>query len=234
MPSRATDIGAGGVFMAAPAPSPAPTPARASQGNVGPSGELFACQELGESVIGDASRQRLDVIGVDIGITGGIALLQGDTARVWDFPTIERLVGKKKRRRLDPNGLARLIGGVVLADYLDPDDAVAYVERAHASPRMGVSSAFAFGECLGLVVGILAHLAVPIHFVNPEQWKRGMGLTKKGSRELGRNEERDKHPSIDLARKLYPALHQQLNYAKHDGRAEALLIAHWGAEQLGL
>jgi crossover junction endodeoxyribonuclease RuvC len=172
------------------------------------------------------------VLGVDPGLKGGIAALDGDSARVWDFPVIERRVGRKIKRRIDSALLARLIGNEVLTNYCAPEDAIVFIERAQATPQMGVSSAFAYGECFGLAVGVLAHLDVPIRYVSPVVWKRDMGLGKKGSRLIGRDDERDKAPAIQLARKLYPALLEQLSHSKHDGRAEALLIAHWGVEQL--
>lgn len=62
MPSRATDTRTGGVFMAASAPPRASTPARGSQGNVGPSTELFACQERVESSIDNASGRDIHAV----------------------------------------------------------------------------------------------------------------------------------------------------------------------------
>lgn len=171
------------------------------------------------------------VVGIDPGISGGISVLDGDAATVHDTPTSVRKVGTKLKRRVDPVALARLLGLEI--NVLDPTtEAVVFVERAGASPHMGVSSAFAYGECFGLVVGILAHLGVPTRLVTAVTWKRAMGLVTKGSRELGRNEARDKSPALELARKLYPKLADKLALAKHDGRAEALLLAHYGAELL--
>lgn len=174
------------------------------------------------------------VVGVDIGLKGGFAVLGDGDPRVWSMPSVEREIGGKTRRRVDPAALADLIGLDVLGNYCEPGDGVAFVERAQASPQMGVSSSFAYGEAFGLVVGVLAHLRVPVRFVSPVVWKRALGIAKKGNREIGRDEERDKNPAIELARKLYPALHREINYAKDDGKAEALLIAHYGCEELGL
>jgi crossover junction endodeoxyribonuclease RuvC len=55
---------------------------------------------------------------------------------------------------------------------------------------------------------------VPLEFVTPAVWKRSYGLS------------RDKHASLFKARLMFPAA--DLHLAKHDGRAEALLIAQYG------
>lgn len=168
------------------------------------------------------------VLGVDIGINGGIALLDGDDASVWPMPTVEHEVNGKTKRKVDAVKLARMVHELVNEK---PREARAFVEHAHATPQMGVSSAFGFGESFGLVRGVLACLGVPMRLVSPQEWKRALGLLQKG-RELG--DAMPKRTSIELARELYGKLHRELNFAKDDGKAEALLIAHYGAEELGL
>lgn len=56
-------------------------------------------------------------------------------------------------------------------------------------------------------------LRLPLEFVTPATWKRALGLGP------------DKHAALDKGRLLYPMA--DLTLAKHHGRAEALLIAHW-------
>lgn len=57
--------------------------------------------------------------------------------------------------------------------------------------------------------------------VKPQVWKKHFGLITKGLTKTER-----KHLSIDLAKKLYPSVADQLTASK-DGRAEALLIARY-------
>jgi crossover junction endodeoxyribonuclease RuvC len=170
------------------------------------------------------------VVGIDPGINGGVAVLRGDAAVVWSMPTVVRLIGGKHKRRVDAAALTKLCRDHVAA-YLSCS-CIAFVERAQASPQMGVSSAFGYGEGFGILVGVLAALNVTVRFVTATQWKRPMGLVIAGSRELGRNDARDKSPALDLARRLYPKLAAELAREKDDGRAEALLIAHYGCEVL--
>lgn len=167
-------------------------------------------------------------VGIDPGQTGAIASICGEHANVWDIPTGVRLSGGKRRTFVDANMLADLLGLTVLGDFLDPDDALVWVEWAQASPQMGTVSAFRYGEGFGLIRGILAHLRVPVRLVRASQWKRGMGLVVEGG---GDFEAVDKGTSLDLARKLYPQLAHMLERDRDNGRAEALLIAHYGCEQ---
>ena len=87
------------------------------------------------------------------------------------------------------------------------------VERVSSMPKQGVASAFNFGVSFGSVLSLVQAHSLPLEFVTASVWKRAFGLSS------------DKRASLDKARLLYP--HAELHLAKHEGRAEALLIAHW-------
>jgi crossover junction endodeoxyribonuclease RuvC len=91
--------------------------------------------------------------------------------------------------------------------------AIACIERVSAMPRQGVASSFQFGVGFGSVLGVLQAMHCRVELVTPASWKKGLGLSS------------DKHASLYKARLLFPFA--DLRLAKHDGRAEALLIAHW-------
>lgn len=169
------------------------------------------------------------ILGIDPGLTGAIAMLDGDDAAVFDMPTIEA----NGRTFIDREKLADLIGLDVLADFTEPQDATAFIEKAQASPSMGTVSAFSYGAGYGLVMGILAHLRVPTREIHPAVWKKALGLESPSRLKLGRRKQ-DKGKSLERARELYPQLAEHLALKKHHGRAEAVLIAHFGAEELGL
>lgn len=57
--------------------------------------------------------------------------------------------------------------------------------------------------------------------VRPQVWKKHFGLITKGLTKTQR-----KHLSVDLAKRLYPSIADELLLSK-DGRAEALLIARY-------
>lgn len=53
------------------------------------------------------------------------------------------------------------------------------LERVHAMPTDGGSSAFSFGENFGGIQGVLAALNIPYKFVTPQQWQKKVGVLPK-------------------------------------------------------
>jgi hypothetical protein len=95
----------------------------------------------------------------------------------------------------------------------------AIIERVSAMPKQGVSSSFGFGVNFGSVLGVLQSLEIPIELATPAKWKREMGLSG------------DKKASLHKARLLFPMC--DLRLEKHEGRAEALLLAQWYLDRKG-
>ena len=150
------------------------------------------------------------ILGVDPGLTGALALLtsDGEIELLADLPVIR------------DRSLAWIDGGELqsmLLNALQGRPCRAIVERVSAMPRQGVASSFAFGVGFGSILSVLQTLQLPLELVTPAVWKRALGLSS------------DKRASLDKARLLFPA--SDLRLAKHDGRAEALLIAHWALTQ---
>jgi crossover junction endodeoxyribonuclease RuvC len=151
------------------------------------------------------------IVAVDPGLSGAIAFLTGDALTVHDMPTLAS--GKDSRKEIDLAALATL---------LDRDDlAHAFVERVGAMPGQGVTSMFRFGHAVGVIHGMLGLARVPITLVTPQSWKRAMGVpaAKDGARAR--------------ASQLMPQHAANWPRVKDDGRAEAAMIALWGARELG-
>jgi crossover junction endodeoxyribonuclease RuvC len=156
----------------------------------------------------------LVTIGIDPGISGGIAFVgeAGELQGLADLPVMRD--GK----------LSWIDGGCLqsmLIDTLGGKQAHVIIERVGAMPKQGVSSSFHFGMTFGSILSILQARHLPIELVSPAKWKREMGLI----RDPGKPITTYKRQSIDKARMLYPAA--ELSLSKHEGRAEALLLAHW-------
>ncbi len=81
----------------------------------------------------------------------------------------------------------------------------------------GRASMWKFAEHYGVLLGAIICHALPFTPVAPSAWKKRFGLDGK-----------DKGASRDLARQLYPAAGAWLTRVKDHGRAEALLLAHYG------
>jgi crossover junction endodeoxyribonuclease RuvC len=149
------------------------------------------------------------IVGIDCGAHGAIALMtdNGFLVSVHDMPAIDLKVGKTIRRRVSAAGVADLIR------KLGPTHA--FVEQVGGMP--GQSSMFAFGQAAGIVEGVLAALGVSTAFATPQAWKRLLGL---GS---------DKGLARQKALQLFPGAADQLSRVKDADRAEAILIAWYGA-----
>jgi crossover junction endodeoxyribonuclease RuvC len=148
------------------------------------------------------------ILGIDPGAHGAIALLvDGKLTEVADMPTTTY----KGKARIDAAALA------VLIRRLAPTEA--WLERVAAMPGQGVSSMFAFGMAYGAVLGVLGALAVPVNMAAPAQWKAALRVP------------RDKGAARGRASELVPDGVRFWPLAKHDGRAEAALIACYGFRQ---
>ena len=151
------------------------------------------------------------ILGCDPGQTGAIAAYDGTIITgLIDMPTMTRLHGKGQQ--VDPYALATEI-----LDLCGGRNATAVIEAVSAMPGQGVSSMFRLGESVGVVVGVLGALQVPIRWVTPSVWKRRAGL-------LGR----DKDAARSLAIQMHPEVADRLTRKKDCGRADAVCIARFG------
>jgi Holliday junction resolvasome RuvABC endonuclease subunit len=164
------------------------------------------------------------ILGIDPGLTGGAAVLAtgGDLdgpARVVDAIDIPTK-GEDAKRRVDVLELARWISACI------PD--VAFIERAQAMPRQGSSSGFIYGRAVGALeaAAILAH--VQLHVIEPSAWKKAFALP--GTGEIGVTAAKEAARQA-LIRVMPSAERFVLRKGDH-GRAEAVLIAMYGADLL--
>ena len=157
------------------------------------------------------------IIGIDPGITGAIAVfVNGGALDVYDIPTMQR----------NKTGTAQMVNGPALANMLEGRGIEhAYLELVKGMPRikgggssMGATSAFNFGRTFGALEQALASAKIPVTLVPPEVWKRRAGLVGA-----------EKDASRTLALRCWPTFAEKLARKKDVGRAEALLIARYGA-----
>ncbi len=102
---------------------------------------------------------------------------------------------------------------------MSPD--LAIIERVGAMPKQGVASTFKFGASYGAVLGVIGALAIPSRLLTPTAWKKHFNLSS------------EKEQSRALALRLWPARAELFERKKDHGRAEASLLALWGAQQAG-
>lgn len=169
----------------------------------------------------------INIIGVDPGITGAIALLNDKykLLELEDIPTlVERVVNGKAKRCINYKKLQLIL----IAWLAEHGELVAYVEDVHSMPAQSVQSMFNMGHTFGAIKAVLSCENITINYVSPLRWKKHLNL-ELGSH-LKSNEK--KEISRQCAIKTYPN-HANLFSRKADhNRAEAVLIAKYGVAQL--
>lgn len=163
------------------------------------------------------------VLGVDPGNAGALALVQTDGVllHIWDMPVVR----EKKHTFLSRPLLKKVMREIwtftnewrVGSHHEMP---VAYLEKVGARPGQGVTSMFNFGRSVGLLEGFLAAYGCRVEEAPPNVWKAQMRLTGK-----------QKDASRYLALERFPHNPELFELKKHEGRAEAALIALWGLQQ---
>lgn len=156
-------------------------------------------------------------IGIDPGLTGGIALYVPDAvteSRVWPMPLKNGFVDARSLY-----GLSRSI----FSGFGGRTEFV--IELVHSRPRQ--AGVFNFGLNTGIIHGSLGAAGIPFQTVAPQKWKPAMGLQRHPDEATKANKERSRLVAI----KLFPHLADDLKLKKDDGKAEALLLAVYAAHQ---
>ena len=141
------------------------------------------------------------ICGIDPGAKGAIALLYNDgRAFVYDMPMLGKEVNASE----------------VASIFREFKPKYVWLEQVN-SFGMGRTSAYNFGQGVGILKGVMATLEIPYTLITPQKWKKHFGLSK------------EKDHSRLLATRLYPSMADQFARKKDDGRAEAILIAKYGS-----
>jgi crossover junction endodeoxyribonuclease RuvC len=148
--------------------------------------------------------------GIDVGVTGALALLDDNIKliEVVDMPVVTL---KGSRREVNEAEL-----GKIMEKWRRKYEGslTAYVERVHTMPNQGVSSSGNFMMSYGVIRGALGALQIPFVLVTPHTWKKRAGLIGK-EKDTARTKAQQLYPQAPLGRK------------KDIGRADAILIARF-------
>lgn len=144
------------------------------------------------------------ILGIDNGLRGCLAFYNGEELIIHDMPTLQ----VKERNVLDMPAIARIIKG-------DPPWHV-YIEKLTPMPKVSGLSGFSMGHSEGFILGLLTGFNLPYTLIRPNNWKQIMGCPA------------DKDGARQRANELLPQFAHNWPLKKHDGRAEASLIALYG------
>ena len=152
------------------------------------------------------------IVGIDPGKTGAIAVYDpalGRAGPIHDMP----VTGKD----IDP-----VLVGEILREIAGIERPCAFIERQQAYPGQGVSTSFQTGRGFGIVLGAVGAMSWPCEVISAAKWKAGLKVTK------------DKDGARARASQLMPEMAGEWRLKKHHGRAEAALMAYYGALTLAL
>lgn len=178
------------------------------------------------------------VLGVDPGLHGGIAVMNGPAGVVAAYPMpILRANAKGARDTYDTRAICRLMQASVMDG--PRGFCIAFVEKQGPLParvtrkdgaveQMGGSIAnWNRGGSYRLFEGLLTGLGIPFEFVLPQVWQRAMLSGTSG--------DDTKQRSITAAQRLFPQvslLPTLRSRRPSDGLSDALLLAAYAQRQL--
>ena len=145
----------------------------------------------------------MNIIGIDPGLDGGIAIINGNAIEL-----LETIPSQPK------NGfIKRQVNTIELARILRPfKDSICFMEQVSARPMQGVSSVFSFGDTYGSIRGVLGALEITTYYVTPQVWKKSLKISSK-------------EDSLKACQDIFKL--EKMKKKDHN-LAEALLIAYWG------
>lgn len=147
------------------------------------------------------------ILGIDNGLSGALAFYNQRELIIYDMPTLE----VNKRPALD----IQKIKGLLVQNR--PEHV--YIEKLTPMPKISGLTAFSMGHSEGVFLGLLTAFNIPFTLVRPAIWKKAMQCAA------------DKDAARARASQLLPDHAHNWPLKKHDGRAEASLIALYGSKQ---
>ena len=169
-------------------------------------------------------------LGIDPGKNGFLCLLvdcgtaaeaaQG-TMRFWPTPTIKVGKGTSNKQDYDVAAMRRILTDAApTLVILEKQQAMC---RADNERTQGTASSFSTGFGYGLWLGLIAGLGFCCQVVHPRTWQAKLLRDVQGTDTKAR--------SITAAGRLFPTVDLRASdrcRKPHDGKADALLIAHYG------
>ena len=152
------------------------------------------------------TKSRFKYIGIDPGISGGIAVIKYDG-------TIEAFKCPKSS-----DEMALLFQ--ILIGSTPSDNVKLLMERVWARPTNAVRAAFSYGTNYGQWLGIAASHEIEMNTVIPVEWIKWVGCPKALKRDVRKRWLKEK------ARELYPKINK-LTLATSD----AILITHYARKE---
>ncbi len=148
------------------------------------------------------------ILGIDPGISGAIVSISDAEKIVYDMPTIAAEKNGKIRRIIDNKKLLEILRS--------ENPTHIFLEEVGYMPGNGGVAMFSFGRGFGNLETAAYSIGIEPVLVRPNDWKSAMCCPA------------DKNASRRRASELLPDMAHNWDLKKHDGRAEAAMIALYG------
>ena len=136
-------------------------------------------------------RTRKYILGIDPGVSGGIAVYN-QTKRMFEKPiAVKKLTPREVFDELEK---------------IHADAQICYIERVHSMPKQGVRTTFTFGQNFGTYIGFLTALKIPIVFVAPGIWQRTLGCLSKRNKNVTKQKAQELFPYLRLTHQTADAV----------------------------
>lgn len=157
------------------------------------------------------------ILAVDPGLSGAFVYYDGIALSIRDMPTYVAKAGARRtdRRFIDEGAVVNLVRSCARHAK------ILVIEQVGGIPGQSASSAFVFGRGVGIIIGAAHAFGLRIETVAPSTWKSALRVPA------------DKRASRARASELLPAYSDQWPLQKHDGVAEAAMIALYGWQIFG-
>lgn len=169
------------------------------------------------------------VLGIDPGKTGAMAIFERTSVNVGNsvFPTYKLI------DIYDYGDNFKIVHCLANTPTIVTDEVIrmyAFIENVHAAPGQSVSAMFNFGQNLGWWKGVLDALDIPYQSIAPQSWSPYM-LGKTDNKKTRAREVATKKFSRFVDNTTDDDGKAWFRLAKHDGRADACLIAWYGIKK---
>lgn len=159
------------------------------------------------------------IVAVDPGVRGALAFMQADSLKVDDMPIRQAMRTGKVKNEIDPVALQKLIRFRVPADQT----ALVVMEDLNTFAGGSVQTMGSLEATKAVIRTVMELNRLDLAFISPRAWQATYGIKRTPSSTT-------KEQSLKIARELYGRDYCPLQ--KHDGRADAILIARYAQKNL--
>ncbi|MDR0328958.1 MAG: hypothetical protein LBI05_11750 [Planctomycetaceae bacterium] len=169
------------------------------------------------------------IVGIDPGVNGSLAALVDGRLAIWDLKPCYKTTGTFNS--IDPEAFIKFAAEAIPYRY-EPEEVAVFIEESltlHNTAQKTLRSTY---DSRGVMRALFYPRGFAVRFVLPCHWQKHFGLKKI----KGESPQERKERSVEHACFLFPEQRELFSRPKRgggvkllDGRAEAALIASYGA-----